>query len=438
MNSSLEAPPTIPPLPEGAASGGSRRVAQWMAIASSSLIYYDFVLCATLAPFIAMSVFETTDATTAVLQVIGLVAFGYIAMLIGALWLGPRADRFGRRGVLLQAALISAMATTLIGAIPDSDTIGVAAPIIFLALRIVQGIAVGSEFPGLFAYLAETHADRGRGMWTNFAISGVMLGFVAGELVALLVDLALSPAQLDSWGWRLPFLVAPVFGLVTYLARRRLVESPLYLRLRDSGQLSTAPVRDLFREDAAPFAKNFVVTGATATISHLALLFVPVYLITFEKVELSTALLISGIAALLVITLATPAAAWSDRVGRKPLMIAGYAGTMAVAYPAYRLLGADELIDQILGQALLVPFTALMLGPYPAFIAESYPTKYRFTAAALGNAAYAVFVGGNIVAATALAKSYGWQAPAIYLMAGGLAAVVITLFVRDCYRQPLR
>ncbi|AZM92550.1 MFS transporter [Streptomyces sp. W1SF4] len=363
----------------------------------------------------------------------------------GAVLFGRIGDRAGRRPALVLVIALMTLATTLIGLLPDRDTIGVAAPWLLTLLRVLQGLCLGGEFGGAVALMAESAPPgrRGRhGAWQSFTVA---LGLLAGAAVAALLAALLTPAALHAWGWRVPFLLALPLGLAAYRLRTGLPDDPPPPppppAAGEPGRRAVGTVLPVGTVRAVGLGVGRLMGWSAAGYTFLVVL--PSYLqatlgASFRQALTATALANLGFAAAIL-----PAGILSDRVGRRPVMLAGALGVTLLALPLFHLLqdpaaGAPVKAAAVLGAGATV---GLLAGPGPAMLAEMFPARVRCTGLGLAYALTgAVFSGCAGLVITALTAATGDHDVPAYYAAGtcALSALALAGVRGDDHRRPLR
>jgi MHS family proline/betaine transporter-like MFS transporter len=240
--------------------------------------WFDWAAYAYLASTIAAVFFPAGDPTTGLLAVFGVFAVSFGIRPIGALVFGPLGDRIGRKRTLSIVIFVMSGATLVIGLLPSYSTIGVAAPMLLVVLRLLQGFAAGGEFGSAASFLAEFAPRRRRGFGVSWLEVGSLLGFLAGSFVFLLLSIGLSDAQLTSWGWRIPFLIAAPLGIIGFVIRSKIEDTPDYRALEATDNVSRSPVRELFRKNK----KQLFQAAGLMTMMHVPFYAVLTYLVTYE------------------------------------------------------------------------------------------------------------------------------------------------------------
>ena len=352
--------------------------------------FYDFFIFASLAATIAAHFFPPDRPTFGFLSTLATYGIGLAVRPFGSLAFGRLGDTVGRKTTFLITLLIMGTATAAIGVLPGYATIGAAAPLLLILLRVVQGLALGGEYAGAATYVGE-HAPAGRrGYYTSYIQLTPTIGLFASSVVVLGLRAALGEPSFTAWGWRVPFLISLVFVAISYYIRVRLEESPVFLALKAQGMLSLAPIRESYatRERWRLFA--IILFGVTAGQAVLATT-TQVYVLFFLQRVLGIApdesyRIVAG-ALLLVMPLFPLFGALSDRVGRKPMMLAGNLVAAVVLFPIYRAIAANAdpvrpVVLTLLVFAQMVPFVVLY-APLAAYLVEAFPANVRYTSISL-------------------------------------------------------
>ncbi|MFD3545870.1 MFS transporter [Streptomyces sp. NPDC058655] len=375
----------------------------------------------------------------------------------GALLFGRIADRAGRKPALVLAIALMTLATTLIGLLPTQATAGAAAPWLLTLLRVLQGLSAGGEFGGAVALMTEAAPPgwRGRhGAWQSFTVA---LGLLAGAGTAALLASVLSPAALNDWGWRVPFLLALPLGLAALWLRTGLTEPPgppLPATPLPAGRPPADPITGsppAVHPPPVPAAGDTVravtlgvgrVMGWSAA-GYTFLVVLPSYLqatlgASFQEALIATALANLGFAASIL-----PAGALSDRIGRRPVMLAGALAVALLAFPLLHLLQDPDaaVTAKLAALACAGASVGLLAGPGPAMLAEMFPAAVRCTGLGLAYAgANAVFAGCAGLVITALTRLTGDPDIPAYYAAGAcaLSALALASLRGDDHRRPLR
>jgi MFS family permease len=303
--------------------------------------WYDFFLYGALASVIAKHFFSAVNETTAFIFALAGLAVGFLVRPAGALVFGRLGDIVGRKYTFLMTLVIMGWATILIGVLPGYETIGIAAPLGLIALRIVQGLAIGGEFGGAITYVAEHASEGRRGLHTACIPATAMAGLLLSLIVIMGVRAAMPAEDFTAWGWRIPFLLSAVLLAISLWIRLKLNESPVFQRLKDEAATAKAPLAESFLRWANlkyVLAALFGLVAGQAVVFYTATFYALYFLEKTAKVDgLSASTLLA--AALVIGAPLTVFFGWlSDRVGRKPVVMAGFALAALLFLPLFHAL----------------------------------------------------------------------------------------------------
>ncbi len=403
------------------------------ATVGSVVEWFDVAVFAYLAAVIGSVFFATEDPTAALLNSFAVFGVAFVVRPLGGIFFGAIGDRIGRQRTLAWVILLVSGATLAIGLLPGYDTLGVAAPVLLVLFRLVQGFSAGGEMGGASAFVAEYAPPRRRGYLVAWVENGCILGFLLGSVVVLLLNLALTDDQVASWGWRLPFLLAAPLGAVGLYIRSRLEETPEFAALRASGGLAKNPLLESVRDHWPAILR----TGGFALFQnatlYVILTFVPTYLsetLGYSSVVAST----SSVVSMTVMVLLIPAlGAVSDRAGRRPVLAGSCVLALLLSYPMFLLMGKGDPVMAVLAHVVLGIVLAVFLGPTLAAMNELFDTRVRYGGFSLGyNLSVSAFGGTAPFLVTLLIAATGNDAsPAFYVMAAALVTLPIILTTRE-------
>ena len=339
-----QSPPPSPAIPDSSPApltvAPGTPMARVVLAASTGTVfeYYDFMLYGTLATFFGALFFPPGNDTATLLASLATFGAGFAVRPLGALVFGRLGDRVGRKRTFLITIMLMGASTALVGVLPTFATIGWWAPALLVSLRLIQGLALGGEFGGAAVYIAEHASKERRGYFTSWIQTTGTIGLVLSLLVILACRSVLGEDEFRAWGWRVPFLVSVVLlGLSVYI-RLKLQESPLFAELKRTGQLSRAPIAEslLRRENAPRMLAAIVVAAAMAISWYTAQFYSMVFMQTALLVDASTTSVLVVVALLIGVPVYAAAGALSDRIGRRPVMLAGMLLAALAVMPAYR------------------------------------------------------------------------------------------------------
>lgn len=402
--------------------------------------WFDYGVYGYLAAFIAVAFFPETSVTGGLILAYGVFAISFIVRPIGSLIWGRYGDKIGRRGALSLSILIMSAATFVIAFIPPYAVIGAAAPILLFCCRIVQGFSASGEYAGASTFIAEYAPTSRRGLYASFVPAGTACGLLFGSLLAYVMTLTLSTDFMNTWGWRIPFLLALPLGYIGRFIRLRLEDTPLYREEMAKHNVTTTPIRDLFRGYTKPMIINFVVSVIEVFGFYLVLSYMPTYLFTEVGVSTADAFLVTTISLTAYLFFNFVMGAFSDRWGRKTILISASVLFAVLSVPIYWLIHHASLVGITGLLIVLVGFVALTAGPLPAFLCELFPTTVRYSGFAfpfnLCNAAF----GGTaaLIAIWLISVTDNALMPAWVLVVSALVSLIGLLMVGETNRISLR
>lgn len=414
-------------------TGRSRTRLTMGGIVGNILEWYDFTVYGFFAATLGRLFFPHEAPAVSLIAAFGVYAAGFLVRPLGAVVFGYVGDLVGRKRVLTITVAVMAVPTTLIGALPTYAEIGIAAPLLLVLLRIVQGLSVSGEFTGSFVYLIEDGPKERRGFFGSISFLGAFLGILMGSLIGASISGMVGSAAIEDWAWRLPFLAGSVLGIVGYLVRRKLPELPLH------GDRAASPVVELLSKNVKELFQGFAVVMLLA--SGFVMMFV--YAITWIRQQTheprAEILTINSISMAVLVVAVMVSGQLSDKIGRKPLVLFSAGGMTLFAYPLLWLMHHDNAALILCGQLGFAILLGTVCGVAPAILTELFPWRIRASAAGIAyNIPFTLFggtapmLGAWLVATTGNAMSIAW-----YLMAIGLLAFIASLTLRETKDAPL-
>ena len=417
-------------------SASSARRALTAAVVGNVLEWYDFAVYSFMAGALGRNFFPTGDPATELLASFAAFGVGFLARPLGGIVLGRLADLQGRKRALLVTIFLMAAGTLIIGLAPTYRTVGVAAPIILLAARLMQGFSAGGEWGGSTAFIVEWAPHGRRGLFGSFQQCSVSGGLLLGSAMAATVSSLVSPEAFDAWGWRVPFLVGGLLGPIGLYMRRAMDETPAYTRVRAAVQPAPAGAPS----PIALAARAFGFTVHWTVSYYIFLNFMPTFTQRYAQLTGPQALWSNTVGLIALVVSIPLMGGWSDRIGRRPLLLACCAAFVLLPYPLARLIVTGPPLGAIiaiqLGVAVVI---ALFGGAGPAAIAEIFPTRIRSTWMTTGYAlATAIFGGFAPYVATWLIRATGSPvAWVFYVMAAAIVSGVVILRLDETAHRPL-
>ena len=400
------------------------------------LEWYDFAVYGYVATLIAKNFFPAGSELTALLNTFLTFGLGFLARPLGGIVIGRLGDTHGRKFALLVTIFMMAIGTTLIGLLPTYSSIGYLAPILLLVARLMQGFSAGGEWGGSTAYMAEWSTTGKRGWHTSFQQFSVVMGLMLGSGVAALLNTILPPAEMEAWGWRVPFLLGAILGPVGLYMRRNIDETPAYEKAKSE------PAKDYDGPSGFNLAaKAFGFTVIWTVSFYIFLAWMPTFAQTQLKFTRAESLWAGTIASFVLMLCIPLMGALSDKVGRKPLLLLCCLGFVILPYPMFITMvsGVSWTTLTLLSVGIAV-LISLFSGPGPAAIAEIFPTRSRSLWMTTGYAlSVAIFGGFAPFIATWLISATGSPiSPVYYVIACAAISLAVIATLKETAFQDLR
>lgn len=401
----------------------------------TTIEWYDFFLYGSAAALVFNKLFfPEFDPLTGTLLAFATYALGFVARPVGGIVFGHFGDRIGRKRLLMLSLVLMGVATILIGLLPTYTQIGIWAPIALIALRLVQGFAVGGEWGGAVLMAAE-HGDAARrGFWASWPQAGVPAGNLLAAAVLAVMAAVQTETDFLAWGWRVPFILSALLVVVGWYIRNRVAESPMFEAELDAAEApARVPAVEVLRERP----KALVLGAGLRVGENISYYILTVFSLTFlvdvskESRSLAlNALLIGAAVQFLAIPLF---AALSDRIGRRPVYAFGAFGLAAWCFVMFGLLGSGDKASIILALVVGLVLHGAMYGPQAAFITELFPTRIRYSGVSLAYQLTSIVAGSLApIIALWLYKDYGSATPvAIYVGAACVISGISALLARE-------
>lgn len=344
--------------------------------------------------------------------------------------------------MLALTILLMSGSTFVIGLLPTYGTIGIFAPMLLLLCRLLQGFSTGGEYGGAATYIAEYAPDRKRGFWGSWLEFGTLTGFGFGALVPTILILNLDSASMESWGWRIPFLIAGPLGGVGLYLRSKLEDTPAFKQLEATHQVAKSPLKDLVKG----WWRQLLILMGIVVLINIANYTILTYMETYLKDTLHVedgqeyqVLVPLLLTVLFMMVIITPVGALSDRVGRKPLFLSAAICFIVLPIPAFLLIAQGTVLTTLCGLGLLAIGHVQLIGPLASTLPAMFPTKVRYAAFSVGyNISTALFGGTAPLVNDAVVKSTGNTFfPAYYVMGAAVVALIPILLMKETARQPL-
>jgi MFS transporter, MHS family, shikimate and dehydroshikimate transport protein len=412
----------------------------WSSVLGSTVEWYDFTIYGTAAALVFNKLFfPNLSPAIGVIAAFGSYATGFLARPLGGAVFGHFGDRIGRKAMLSMTIILMGAGTFLIGCLPTYGQIGIAAPLLLVVLRIVQGIGIGGEWGGAVLMVIESAPNERRGFYGSLVQLGYPLAVILATAVFALVS-QLPERDFLTWGWRVPFLLSAILVGIGLYIRLRLVETPAFRQVQEGHAVAKMPLLEILTKHPRTFLVSVGLKISEIAFVSIATVFSINYVT--EQLGMARSAVLNGVLLAAVIELFTiPAFGWlSDRYGRKPMFIAGCLFSIAFAFPMFWLFQTHNPVVIAVTIAVAVSFgQGIMFGPEAAWVAELFPARLRYSGASLGFQLGAALSGGltpMLASALLLWTGATWSI-SLYLIAAAVVTIAATLAARETARKPL-
>jgi MFS family permease len=422
--------------PSSTASPRRAALASWI---GSAVEYYDFFIYGTAAALVFGKIFfPAFDPVTSTLIALATFGIAYITRPVGAILLGHVGDIYGRKKVLTFTLLLMGVSTFLVGVLPTYDQVGIAAPMMLIVLRMLQGLSAAGEQAGANSMTLEHAPAHRRAFFTSFTLSGTQAGLVLATLVFLPISV-LPEDQLLSWGWRIPFLLSVVVVAVGMWVRRTLPETPVFHAEARAGKTSKMPIVELFRNYKGNLVR--VILGAQiSVVNTIFSVFTLSYAVNTMHIPRATMLTVLILANLVALAAIPAFAALSDRIGRKPVFISGAIGCALLIWPyLWAISQVNVPLIFVLGLSLCGVVYSATNGIWPSLYGEMFETRVRLSGTAVGTQiGFALGGFAPAISASILKPGVGgWMPVALFVTIASLIATLAIFTARETYRTPM-
>ncbi|WP_303709225.1 MULTISPECIES: MFS transporter [Microbacterium] len=407
-------------------------------MAGTVVEWYEFFLYATAASLVFGTYFfpATGSPLDGIIAAFVTYAVGFIARPLGGIVFGQIGDRFGRKPTLQATIIIVGAATFLMGCLPGFQSIGYWAPAMLVALRFIQGFAVGGEWGGAVLLVAEQSPDRSRAFWSSWPQAAVPVGNLLATLVLLVSSWAMSSAAFLEWGWRIAFWLSAVIVLVGYYIRRNVEEAPIFLEAKaqvEAEKATSYGVVEVLRRYPIGIVQAMGLRFAENIVYYIVVSFTIVYLKTVHEYDTSQLLLALLIAHVVHFAIIPQAGRLADRWGRKPVYLTGAILSATWAFFAFPMFDTLNPVLIVLAVTIGLCFHAFMYAPQPAVMAELFPTRMRYSGVSLGSQVTAILAGSlaPILAIQWLRDFGSWLPIAFYIVFACIVTAIAVLSLRE-------
>jgi len=404
-----------------------------LAVAAFSTIveWYDFTLYLYFATVLARVFYG--GGSGSLLLTLGGFAIAYLMRPLGAVFFSHIGDRRGRRHMMLMSVALMTAAMLATALLPTRAAVGPTSGWLLLGLRCVMGFSVGGEYTGVVAYLLEGAPRNRRGLITSSASAASEVGGLLAVGVSALTVSLMTTADLDSWGWRIPFFVGAALAGSVWIARSTMHESPEFRRQQEQGTVPAVPLRHALANHRAGIARAFSISALGSITYYVGITYVPAFLTSVGSLSERESLWLSTIAAVAVIIITPFVGALTDRIGRKPVLIGLCIGSAALPIMMFSLMASSARGEALAGAVVLALLAGAVSAVGAVATAEQFPGEGRITGLALGaTMATAIFGGLTPYAAQLLVERTGWAgAPGAMIALVALAVFPVLLAIRE-------
>jgi len=404
------------------------------------LEWYDFTVYGFFATVIGAQFFPNEDKVVQLISAFGIFAAGYLMRPIGGIIFGHIGDSQGRKKALLISIMMMAIPTTLIGFLPNYDSIGWYSALLLVILRLFQGLSVGGEFTGSISFLVEKAPDGKRGFFGSWSTFGVFGGMLLGSAMGSLITSLLDQTQLHDYGWRIPFLFGAIIGVVGLYLRKDMGDDEHFEKIKKEHKSSKTPLAEFWKDYKLKALKVILLSWSFGVSVYLIFIFLPSYLHTFHQVKLDDALSAHTIALIVLMLLIPLFGHLTDRIGRKKVLFLSLIGFIVFSYPLFAYM-FNNTFQAILGAMLVFALLeAMFQAVMPALMTETFPASVRYTGLSISyNFSLALFGGTTPLFCTWIVKQSGgdvWM-PVYYLIATCIIGLVVVIFIPETYKNKL-
>lgn len=406
----------------------------------NGLEFFDLVLYAFFATYIAKAYFPASDPLVSMMTSFMIFGMGYLARPIGALVIGHYADKKGRKPAMTLTFLLMGLSTMVIGITPSYQSIGIAAPIVITLARLVQGFSAGGELGASTTLLVEYAKPHNRGFYGGWQVSSQGAGNLFAAMTLVILVNMMSTESVQDWGWRIPFLLGIIIAPIGLYIRSKLEETATHTLQATAEKAAKIPLIEVITTYYKATLSGILLTIG-GTIPHMIIMFyLPNYAISILKLDTGYSMLIGAIGGLITLVGGPLAGMWSDKIGRRPLIAGSRLAITLLIYPAFYLLSSYPSVH-LMFAIMIVLSTINIIGASPSItiLPEIYPRHVRTTGLSLVySVAVGIFGGFSLSIATYLIKITGnAAAPAFYVIAGCSLSLFAFIFIKETSKERL-
>jgi MHS family proline/betaine transporter-like MFS transporter len=359
--------------------------------------WYEFVVYAFCAPFLAPLFFPSDDKLVSVLSIFGAFAVGFLMRPLGALIFGYFGDKYGRQKTVSIAVILIGLPTVIMGIMPTYSTIGALAPIILILVRMTQGLSVGGQFTGSAVFINEHIGDKNRYFGAGITFTGAFIGMLLASGVWFVLTNILSEQQISSWGWRLPFLLGIIVTILGYYIKSNTSETPQFIELKQNHNLPKNPISEAFKTQKINMTLCFFMCWLTPIIVYQLFIFMPIYAHRYLNIPLETALEANVIGMIVLSACTLFFGCLADNIGYKIVMLTAAILLSTLGYPLYMLIITHPTYEALLTtQVCFAILGAGFIGPVMGVLSHIFSVRTRYTSLSISyNLGFGLF-GGTV------------------------------------------
>ncbi|UXN05784.1 glycine betaine/L-proline transporter ProP [Bartonella sp. HY761] len=400
--------------------------------------WFDFSVYGFLTVIIGKVFFADASPTMQLIFTLMLFSVPFLFRPLGGAIFGILGDKIGRKSILSFTIIMMSASTFCIGIIPSYEKIGLFAPFLLLLAKIIQGLSVGGEYSGAVVFVSEYSPDKKRGFLASWLDFGSIVGFLAGAGTVSLLSAVLGTENLESWGWRIPFLLSLPLGFIGLYLRKSLDESPTFQNLEESDRDNATSVKKIFMDNWLNIVLSCGIVIVTNTTYYMLLTYMPNYLEVSLHYNYDHSMLIIIIVMAFMLFIQPLVGFLSDKIGRKPFLVGGALALLILAVPSFWLIQHHNVLFIALGFTILALILCCFIGVMASVLPALFPTEVRFRTLAI-SFNISVMVAGITppLAAYLVAQTGNLYMPAFYLMVVAVIGLVVGMKVHETANQPL-
>ena len=383
----------------------------------NTIEWFDFGLFIFMAPIIGEHFFPHTTIGHATIEALMVFAAGFLCRPLGGIFFGYFGDTRGRSKTLRISILMITLSTLLVGVIPTYEQIGIAAPILFILFRLIQGLSIGGEYSGVMIYLAESAPDHQRGFTTSFAAMGANLGFLLASVTLILMHVCFGTEAIDTWAWRVPFIMIGLPGSIITYYRFNLAETTVYTRLQKKHSIEPMPFMTAIRYAPIQLLKILGLTCMGSTFYYVFFGYMPSYLEHYIGFSMKDALFIESMMLVTMLLMVPLSGICGDYFTRKKMIITTSIAMIFLILPCFYLIQSQSLLLAFIALGIATILSSLEQGNTLAAIVENCPENIRYSGIAFAyNLGTALFGGTAPLIVSLLTEKISLNSPVYYLM----------------------